>query len=403
MKIRSITTFIPKTDSTSLDAAAKLNEQAVEKFTTAGYEVQTSRLATIPFPLWLSKFDSDDVLQAVIELETVAASYGFDYISIGPALPEFLGSYSLVPKIIASTKNVFTSGLTTAGTNISMAAVHACADIIHQVAPLTPDGFSNLRFCASANVPSGAPFFPAAYHKPDCDISFALAMQAADTAVEAFQKADDLQNARQILIADLEEHGRILSAMAERLSNLASFGGIDFSLAPFPMDSESLGGALEILGIPALGVHGSLAAAAFLAETIDRATFDRTGFSGLMLPVLEDSILAKRAEEGVLTIKDLLLYSAVCGTGLDTVPLPGDTTSDELYAVLLDMTALAQRLDKPLTARLMPIPGKKAGDPTDYDFAYFANSRVMSVESLPLSGKLAGESNFELKPRHLVK
>ena len=61
-------------------------------------------------------------------------------------------------------------------------------------------------------------------------------------------------------------------------------------------------------------------------------------------------------------MKDLLLYSAVCGTGLDTVPLPGDVTADQLYALLLDLAFLSQRLDKPLTARLMPVPGKKAGD-----------------------------------------
>ena len=117
------------------------------------------------------------------------------------------------------------------------------------------------------------------------------------------------------------------------------------------------------------------------------------------MPVLEDAILAERAAQGTLSVKDLLMYSAVCGTGLDTVPLPGDASPQQIQAVLLDLAALSQRLDKPLTARLMPIPGKAAGDPTGFDFAFFANSRVMALEASPLSGHLAGEETFVVKPR----
>jgi uncharacterized protein (UPF0210 family) len=118
-----------------------------------------------------------------------------------------------------------------------------------------------------------------------------------------------------------------------------------------------------------------------------------------MQPVLEDSVLAKRAAEGTLTIKDALLYSAVCGTGLDCVPLPGDTTSERLVPLLLDLCALALRLDKPLTARLMPIPGKKAGDGTNFDFAFFAPSKVMKLESEPLKGSFGGGEIFTLRVR----
>jgi uncharacterized protein (UPF0210 family) len=115
-----------------------------------------------------------------------------------------------------------------------------------------------------------------------------------------------------------------------------------------------------------------------------------------MLPVLEDAVLARRAAEGVVSTKDLLLFSAVCGTGLDTLPLPGDTSIEALSAILLDVAALACRLHKPLTARLLPIPGKSAGDPTGFDFAYFANSRVMVLDSQPLQGLLAGDEAINL-------
>jgi uncharacterized protein (UPF0210 family) len=117
------------------------------------------------------------------------------------------------------------------------------------------------------------------------------------------------------------------------------------------------------------------------------------------MPTLEDATLAKRAAEGVLTINDLLMYSAVCGTGLDTVPLAGNTSVDEIAALLLDLSALALRLDKPLTARLMPIPGKQAGDETNFDSPYFANSRVMELNGKSLTSALGASNVINIAPR----
>ena len=98
-----------------------------------------------------------------------------------------------------------------------------------------------------------------------------------------------------------------------------------------------------------------------------------------MLPLLEDYGLAKRNTEGQFGIYDLLVYSSVCGTGLDTIPLPGDVTLKKLNALLIDFASLSCKLCKPLSARLMPIPGKDAGDMTDFDFPYFVNSQIMDI------------------------
>ena len=113
-----------------------------------------------------------------------------------------------------------------------------------------------------------------------------------------------------------------------------------------------------------------------------------TGFSGLFLPVLEDDRLARRAADGDLRLEDLLLACTVCGTGLDTVPLPGDATADDLLPWLLDLGALALRLDKPLTARLMPMPGLEAGDPLEFDFPFFASGAVMDLPRTRWTGPL---------------
>jgi hypothetical protein len=203
-------------------------------------------------------------------------------------------------------------------------AIRACAEIIVKCAPIEPNGFANLQFAALANVKAGAPFLPAAYHDKDKP-AFAIATESADLAVQAFENARSIEEGRNNLIGEIEKHGKKLAEVAKSLR--VKFYGIDFSLAPFPDDAHSLGNAVEKMGIPKIGLHGSLAAAAILTEAIDRANFPHTGFSGFMQPVLEDSVLAKRAAEGTLTIKDVLLYSAVCGTGLDTIPLQGDTTS----------------------------------------------------------------------------
>jgi hypothetical protein len=82
-----------------------------------------------------------------------------------------------------------------------------------------------------------------------------------------------------------------------------------------------------------------------------------------------------------VTVSELLLYSAVCGTGLDTVPLPGDTPADDLAAIVLDVAALACALRKPLSCRLFPVPGKLAGDMTEYDSPYLVNGRVLPIKA----------------------
>jgi len=408
MKLRSITCFINSPlEKGAIGAAGAFAAAARQAFESAGFIVQTVRLATSPFASWLPSLEREPAVSLAREIEQAGSSSGFEYLSFGPALPGELASFPLIPELLAATQNVSFAGLMTLdGGGVSLPAVRLCAAIIEKAAGLSPDGFTNMRFAALANVPAGTPFFPAAYHSGSTP-AFALATEAADLAVQAFQasagqgEVTSLSQARQALVESLQMHAGWLEETARALEREhgVHFGGIDFSPGPFPDDTISLGAAIEWLGIRQLGQPGSLAAAALLAEAIDRAQFPKAGFNGLMLPVLEDSRLAQRAAEGTLSVKDLLLYSAVCGAGLDTVPLPGDVSADELAGILLDVAVLAQRLDKPLTARLMPVPGKSAGDPTDFQFAYFANSRVLSVQSGSLTRYLAGNEVFYIHRR----
>jgi uncharacterized protein (UPF0210 family) len=100
-----------------------------------------------------------------------------------------------------------------------------------------------------------------------------------------------------------------------------------------------------------------------------------------MLPVLEDPVLATRAAEKRFTVRELLLYSTVCGTGLDVVPLPGDSSPQSLAALITDVAALSTKLNrKPLSARLFPIPGKKAGEIAKFGNPFLTDSIVMAID-----------------------
>jgi hypothetical protein len=404
MKIRSITFFFDPND-TDWDAEifrlSQFSREAKGVFQSNGIELQTCRLATRSFCEFLTLDKPQKALEQVKDLGNQSVDGGFDYLSLGPALTRWPASYELIHLILEQTGNIFVSGQMVDDLGrIHLPSVRACARVIEKAARISPDGFANLKFTALANVPAHIPFFPAAYHD-DAVSGFALAVESADIAVTAMRNSKDVAAAQAALKSGLDSAAALITTYALDLSKKwhIPFYGLDFSYAPFPTPECSLGRALEMLGPEKTGQVGSLAAAAILADSLDAGSWQKTGFNGLMMPVLEDSVLAQRSKDGTLTVKDLLMYSAVCGTGLDTVPLPGSASADDLTGLLLDIAALSLRLDKPLTARLMPIPGKSAGDETNFDFGYFANGKVLELPSGRLSPLLNGGGVIELHPR----
>lgn len=366
MRIRAITVFI-SWNSREIPRAGDLARAARETLTRGGYEVQTMRLA-LPPPE--TSMEALAFLRQAREWEAMAREAGFDYLSLGPLGP----LASEIPRLFAETERIFAALML-----MDRDAARMAARIIRENATVALDGFANLRFAALAGVPPLCPFFPAAYHDGG-PMALALATEAADMAVEAARAARDPAAALAMLQAQVEATGRHLTHLLHPVTRAfsARFAGIDFSLAPFPEPERSIGTAIELLSGAFFGEAGTLAAVAGLAAAVQGADFPRTGFCGIMLPVLEDAVLARRAAEQRFRLNDLLLYSAVCGTGLDTLPLPGSVSEETLARVLEDLRALSVRLGKPLTARLMPIPGREPGDPVRFDFAYLAPSTVMA-------------------------
>ena len=119
-----------------------------------------------------------------------------------------------------------------------------------------------------------------------------------------------------------------------------------------------------------------MTAARIITAAVKAVPVKQVGYSGLMVPVMEDKLLAQRWAEGTYNMDSLLAYSAVCGTGLDTVPLPGDISQEQLERIFGDVAALATKWNKPLSARLQPVPGKKAGEQTDFDDPYLFNTTI---------------------------
>jgi len=400
MKIRSITFFFdPQAGEPDqlFGTFRQLADRMISELSERGYEVQTTRLSSTPFPTWCT--GPDDLQNQAAHLEHLADQHGFSYLSLGPALPEFAWSYSAIPSAIAASKRTFFSGvMATPATGVHPNAVRACAGVIAACANITPDGFANLRFTALSNMKPDGPFFPGSFHEGS-QIACALAMECADEVVTTFSSASNLDMAGRNLLAHLDAGAVEISEILIPLCQEAGviFKGFDFSPAPFPQDCCSLGGGIELVGAH-LGMPGALAAAAVIAAILDEGRWQKTGFNGLMLPVLEDSILAARSGHP-LEWKDLLMYSAVCGAGLDTVPLPGDADVDTLTALLMDVAVLALRLNKPLTARLMPVPGKQAGEITDYQFDYFANGAIMDLPKTSIDHFLTQGSPVTIRPR----
>lgn len=405
MKIRSITAFYDPGNTKSeysLEALANITKGCRARCQQAGYEVQTIRLATIPFTSLCPESKRDELIEFAKRMERESSLHGFDYLSLGPVPADNQGIASLIPDLISETSSTFFSALlTNQNQEISVRAIQDSASIIVRNATVEKDGFANLRFSALANVKPYCPFFPASYHMEGQPPAIAVAIQGADEVFLAFEAASNLKDATDTLLRNLEKHASKLGLIfSDALAgSRVIFQGFDFSVAPYPDEKNSLGMALERLGLPALGYHGSLAACAILTSTLDKGTWQRCGFNGLMLPLLEDSGLSHRSVEEILSMKDLLSYAAVCGTGLDTIPLPGDTSADQIEAILLDIAALSTRLNKPLTARLLPIPGKKTRDLTDFQFEYFSQAKILAVEAKPLTRFLKnGQTQIEIQP-----
>ena len=411
MKVRAITIgkTIPifKRDNVKENTASleenfqnfsKFNNDLIKDFENNNLEVETKRFCTQPILNYenqlnngKSSFETSNLIHELLgNLNFMIENYNFDYLAcciMAPTELKHINKFRNIivdefHKILILYPNFFTSLPVVSNGSINFPALKIGAKIINKLSE--PEPFNNLRFCISTNVQPNTPFFPASYHDQSDKEKFSIALEMADEVLTIFSEANTLQEAKKNLrIRFLEIYDLILNICEKYAQKYGiEFSGIDFSPAPFPDLKRSIGTAIEELGIEYFGANGSMLGAALITNAIPKYKEKVLGFSGLMQPVFEDYTIAKRLSENKFNLDSLLLYSTMCGTGLDCIPLPGDISERELFYILLDICTLSIKLNKPLTARLMPIPGKKAGDDVNFDFEYFAPTKVIEFRRL---------------------
>jgi len=382
-KIRAITAFV-RIDRAhykeQIQDSLNFLRKAKATFEKSGYEVQTIRITTQPFPEYTRDLSEAETLAFFRDYDALASKEGFDA-SIGPAMMKDTDDpreAELLAKILASAKTLEGSVLIGGEDGIHWKSIRAAAGVMKYLETHSLHSQANFSFAASSFVPDGTPFYPASYLASEGK-QFAVGLQSANVVADAFASTKSPDAAEESLKSSLTVYAQQVEKAAKEISQSTGwkYGGID--LSPAPLKDISMGGAIEnFLGAP-IGASGTVTAAALITRALKSIPVTQAGYSGLMLPILEDSVLSKRWSEGRLSIDALLSYSAVCGTGLDVIPLPGDISNEQLEKILGDVASLSVKWHKPLSARLLPVAGKRAGDQTEFEDPFLVNAKIQPL------------------------
>ncbi len=369
--------------ASTIQQASNLLHTAHTRHTDAGYEVQTLRLSTRPLFDDLPDWSAPRRLAYAQSLQKMLDDVDLSFCSLGTihaARPtESLKQVKQVVDILATTTALnMTVQLASTEHGLREDAALPIAHVMQTLAHETDEGFGNFRFAMLACVEAGCPFFPTAYHAGPTSLS--LGLQGASMVTTALaEQAGTLTQMTERVRDALIEHVTPIVALGQAFAaekNIA-FGGVD--LSPAPLADDSIVAAIERYSNSPLSSAGTLATVAALTTALKSTGLPTCGYNGVMLPVLEDTVLGQRWEEGLLHVHQLLLYSAVCGTGLDTIPLAGDTPVEAIARLLLDVATLAVRLRKPLSARLFPVPNGQTGEKTTFTSPYLTNTMIKDL------------------------
>jgi uncharacterized protein (UPF0210 family) len=375
-KVRAITGFITidaKSYPAQITETVNFLNQVRQAVEAAGYQVAGIRISTQPFPQYTRGLSHANALQMLNGINDLAATLKFAP-NIGPAMlndDDDTAAVDLLIDVLSMPGNRLNANLITADEDgIHWNAVRQAARVIHEVGARSPQGQGNFNFAATAMLKPYGPFYPGAWHPGSSGIkSFAIGLESANVVMEVFARNHDPRTAPIELTDALSIPARAVEAAAMKAAEGSgwTYAGIDPT--PAPGGQISIGTAIEsFIGAP-FGSPGSETASAIITRAVKAVPVKQTGYSGLMIPVLEDTTLTRRWTEGTYNLDSILAYSAVCAAGVDTVPLAGDTSEKTIAAIIGDVATLAFKWNKPLAARLLPAPGKKAGEVTEFSGA----------------------------------
>src|SRR6202047_4746173 len=244
-KVRTITAFI-RLDTTQYKQqvadAVKILRNAKARFELAGYEVQTIRISTQPFPEYTRGMSKQAILAFFHDLDNLAKQEGF-IAGIGPALiseKDDIAQAQLLSEILCLTNNLHGSVVVAGDDGVHWKAVRAAADVIKYLEDHTDHSLGNFRFAAIAGVPAYTPFYPASYHQ-GLGHQFALALESANVVAAVMAVQRDPEASRQALIAELEMHARAVEDIASKIDQETGWAYVGLDLSPAPMKGASIG------------------------------------------------------------------------------------------------------------------------------------------------------------------
>lgn len=388
-KVRAITGFItidPRHYTAQITEAVTFLNQVRENVKAAGYEVAGIRISTQPFPEYTRQLSHAEALALLKGISALAAQLHFAP-NIGPAMRKDTddpAAVDLLIEVLSQPGNNLNANLitATAEAGIQWNAVRQAARVIKMVGERSPHGQGNFNFAAIAMLPPYGPFYPGAWHPGQANgNSFAIGLESANVVMDVFAHEHDPRTAGKALTAALTLHAQAVEAAAKKTANGNwTYAGIDPT--PAPGGDISIGAAIEAFTGAPFGAPGTETASGIITRAVQAVPVKRTGYSGLMIPVLEDSVLTRRWTEGTYNLDSILAYSAVCAGGVDTVPLAGDTGVETIARIIGDVATLAYKWNKPLAVRLLPAPGKHTGDLTEFTGA-LANAKIQPLTGAP--------------------
>ena len=349
-----------------------------------GIEIVNKRISVSPIGVVGAGFSSKEMVEIAKTLDFVAEEVGIDFIGGFSALVEKGFSHGdramieAIPEALSSTSRVCASvNAASSRAGINVEAVCLLAQVIKEAAFLSreADGLACAKMCVFANIPQDVPFMAGAYlgvGEPEAVINVGVSgpgvvKKAIDRALEANPKADlgELAEVIKRTAFKVTRVGELLGReVAQKLG--VKFGIVDLSLAPTPNVGDSVGEIFQSLGLTAIGVPGSTALLAMLNDAVKKggafASSYVGGLSGAFIPVSEDLNINQAVQEGFLSLAKLEAMTSVCSVGLDMVAIPGDTPTHTLAAIIADELAIGVINHKTTATRIIPVPGKKAGE-----------------------------------------
>ena len=383
-RIRAVTVFVDinrENYSDRIATAQQFLATAKTAFNDGGFEGANGRITTQPFPEWTKGMSREDAI-ALVRNVREAASKARNGLNIGPAMIND-GDDSANAALLADIMTAVSvnANLIIADQNgIHWHALHEAAKLIKSLSEHSPHGDANFNFAAIAMMKPYGPYYPGSYHRGNGH-AFSIAMEGANVVSDVFSKYHDPQEAERQLSQAFSKYTKEAEAVAHALEAKTGWKYEGIDATPAPSAQNSIAAAIEAFTGAPFGSNGTMTASGIITRSVQSTPVKRVGYSGLMIPVMEDKLLAQRWAEGTFSLDSILAYSAVCAGGVDTVPLPGDVTVDQVERILSDVAWLAWKWDKPLGARLMPVPGKAPGAKTE-----FSGGALMNTVIQPLSG-----------------